>query len=720
MNETDFFTEKKHIEDLSVQEQKDFYTQVMKNENGKSRVYMLACFHKALLFYHEGDFQAAKEILEALVIDYQSYEYTPEIISCFNLMGVTTYCEGEYILTRYFFKRGLKIARDHEEKSRYSYEYNNIALTYIVEQNYTEALHYILLAEQYLGDSDEEMGAYVYVNMASIYHNLWQLNDAVRAYEKCINEYHGFQYVEDDLLICGTLLYYKRKEWDKYRLYKQKILDKINEMYVSEFVDACKVIFDCAMDENDESLALEMISHMESYARLHPDEIKVSIKVEEYKYLYAKRMGDKDGMLEALERKDAYYGKVIAASQTQRASEFERYFEVNRKLQQAVENETRANQVKTEFLANMSHDIRTPINGIMGMLTMITDDRDNQKKTDKCIGKIDACTKHLLSLVNDVLDITKLETDGVVLEQEPFNLEQVCAETMEMIEFQAEEAGLHVYAEHDNVSDINLLGSPLHLKKILVNLYGNSIKYNKPKGSIYTRLRELYRSETQIFYEFKIRDTGIGMTEDFIKTRLYEPFIQGENTGCSQYGGTGLGMSIVKKLVDRMNGSIQVESTLGVGTCFTVVLPFAIDPNPPQSMKCLENADISGKRILVVEDNELNMEIAEYILEGAGASVEKAANGKEALELYQTSKEGYFDAILMDLMMPVMDGYEAAKQIRFSNRTDAKTIPIVAMSANAYMEDVKKCLAAGMNEHVSKPVFKDTLISALAMQMSVR
>ena len=533
MNETAFFTEKKRIEDLPVQEQKDFYTQVMKNENGKSRIYMLACFHKALLFYHEGDFQTAKEILEALVIDYQSYEYTPEIISCFNLMGVTTYCEGEYILTRYFFKRGLKIAKDHEERSRYSYEYNNIALTYIVEQNYTEALHYILLAEQYLGDSDEEMGAYVYVNMASIYHNLWQLDDAVRAYEKCISEYHGFQYEEDDLLICGTLLYYKRKEWEKYRFYKQKILDKIDEMYVSEFVDACKVIFDCAMDENDESLALEMISHMESYVHLHPDEIKVSIKVEEYKYLYAKRMGDKDGMLEALERKDVYYGKVIAASQTQRASEFERYFEVNRKLQQAVENETRANQVKTEFLANMSHDIRTPINGIMGMLTMIADERSDEKKVNECIGKIDACTKHLLSLVNDVLDITKLETDGVVLEQEPFNLEQVCAETMEMIEFQAEEAGLHVFVEHDNVSDINLLGSPLHLKKILVNLFGNSIKYNKPEGSIYTSLRELNRSETQISYEFKIRDTGIGMTEDFIKTRLYEPFIQGENTGRS-------------------------------------------------------------------------------------------------------------------------------------------------------------------------------------------
>ena len=393
---------------------------------------------------------------------------------------------------------------------------------------------------------------------------------------------------------------------------------------------------------------------------------------------------------------------------------------MNRKLQQSVENETRANQVKTEFLANMSHDIRTPINGIMGMLTMIANERSDQEKVDECIGKIGACTKHLLSLVNDVLDMTKLETDAVVLEQEPFNLDQVCVETMEMIEFQAVEAGLHVYAEHDNVLDVNLIGSPLQLKKILVNLYGNSIKYNKPQGAIYTSLRELERSETSVSYEFKIRDTGIGMTKEFIETRLYEPFIQGENAGRSQYGGTGLGMSIVKQLVERMHGSIQVESTPGVETCFTVILPFAIDPNPPQRRKRLENADISGKRILVVEDNELNMEIAEYILKEAGASVEKAENGKVALEQYQISEEGYYDAILMDLMMPVMDGYEAARQIRSSDRADAKTIPIVAMSANAYMEDVKKCLAAGMNEHVSKPVFKDTLLSALATQMNVK
>ena len=419
MNESVFLKEKERVEHLSIQNQKDFYAQVMEKENGKTRVHMLACFYNALLFYHEGDFQAAREILEPLVIDYQSYEYTPEIISCFNLMGVTTYCEGEYILTRYFFNRGLKIAKNHEERSRYSYEYNNIALTYIVEQNYTEALQNILMAEQYLGDSDEEMGAYVYTNMASIYYNLFQLDEAVRAYEKCINEYHGFQYVEDDLLICGTLLYYKRKDWEKYRFYKQKILDKIDEMYVSEFADACKVLFECAMEEKDDALLRDTIVRMENYARLHPDEIKVGIKVEEYKYLYAKSVGDKDGMLAALERKDEYYGKVIAASQTQRAEEFERYFEVNRKLQQAVENETRSNQVKTEFLANMSHDIRTPINGIMGMLTMIADDRSNQEKVDTCIGKIEACAKHLLSLINDVLDITKLENDAVVLEQEP-------------------------------------------------------------------------------------------------------------------------------------------------------------------------------------------------------------------------------------------------------------------------------------------------------------
>ena len=720
MNYEAFLAETERISTLPEREQLNFYTDIMNQETGKTKVAMMACFYKALLYYHAGDYLTAKEILEPLIIDYQSYEYMPELISCFNLMGVIAYCEGEYILTRYFFKRGLKIAENHKEKSRYSYEYNNIALTYIAQQDYVKALGYILMADQYLGDSDEKMGAYVYLNMASIYHNLSRLRESAEAYNKCVEKYHGYQYVEHDLLICGMLLALKKKNWEQYETFQKKVLDKMDEMYVSEFIDACKAIFDCAMEDKDTALVYGILARMEAYVNLHPDELKVCLKVEEYKYTYAKSIGDKGGMLAALERKDALYAKMIPALETQRSLEFERYFEVNRKLQQSVENETRANQVKTEFLANMSHDIRTPINGIMGMLTMIANERSDQEKVDECIGKIGACTKHLLSLVNDVLDMTKLETDAVVLEQEPFNLDQVCVETMEMIEFQAVEAGLHVYAEHDNVLDVNLIGSPLQLKKILVNLYGNSIKYNKPQGAIYTSLRELERSETSVSYEFKIRDTGIGMTKEFIETRLYEPFIQGENAGRSQYGGTGLGMSIVKQLVERMHGSIQVESTPGVETCFTVILPFAIDPNPPQRRKRLENADISGKRILVVEDNELNMEIAEYILKEAGASVEKAENGKVALEQYQISEEGYYDAILMDLMMPVMDGYEAARQIRSSDRADAKTIPIVAMSANAYMEEVKKCLAAGMNEHVSKPVFKDTLLSALATQMNVK
>ena len=222
------------------------------------------------------------------------------------------------------------------------------------------------------------------------------------------------------------------------------------------------------------------------------------------------------------------------------------------------------------------------------------------------------------------------------------------------------------------VSDVDLLGSPLYLKKILINLFGNCIKYNKENGSIYTSLRELERSDTQIFYEFKIRDTGIGMTREFVESRLFEPFIQGKSTGCSKYGGTGLGMSIVKQLVERMHGTIQVESVPGEGTCFTVVLPFTIDSNPPKPVKMHGDMDISGRRILLVEDNELNMEIAEYMLLEAGVIVEKAENGQDALNCYLASAEYYYDAILMDLMMPVMDGYEATKQIRSSARTDAK------------------------------------------------
>ena len=435
-------------------------------------------------------------------------------------------------------------------------------------------------------------------------------------------------------------------------------------------------------------------------------------------------------MLAALEKKETYYALVLARKEEVRVRDAGRYLHIGQRLHNALESEAGANRTKTRFLANMSHDIRTPINGILGMLEVIRDCRSDEARVDDCLGKIDISAKHLLSLVNDVLDMSKIESNSFVVDAKPFNLARTLVEVDDIVRFQAEQNGLRLYTDHDDVHDADLLGSALYLKKILVNLYSNAIKYNKPGGSITTRLREVsrtadtnalkYTREGSITVELAgervlaIRDTGIGMTQDFIDNHLFEAFSQEDNAARSQYGGTGLGMSIVSQRVQKMNGTITVESTVGEGSSFTVTLPFAIDHDPPAAGPEKEApADLHGKRLLAVEDNELNMEIAEFMLKSAGAEVVKAFDGESAVRAFAADPAGC-DAILMDLMMPAMDGYAAARAIRASGQPRAGTVPIIAMSANAYAEDVKKCLDSGMNAHISKPLFKDVMLRTIA------
>ena len=268
--------------------------------------------------------------------------------------------------------------------------------------------------------------------------------------------------------------------------------------------------------------------------------------------------------------------------------------------------------------------------------------------------------------------------------------------------------------EHDDFSGINVFSSSLHLKKILINLFSNSIKYNKPGGAIHTSMRMKERTEDRIVCEFKIADTGVGMSEDFIANKLFKPFVQADNSSRSSYAGTGLGMSIVKQLVEKMGGSITVESKLGEGSCFTVVLPFELD-NQKTSVNEEDNVDtdITGMRFLVAEDNDLNMEIIEFLLTDRGAQVVPAKNGKEALDKFESAEKGTFNAVLMDLMMPVMNGLEATKKIRASSHPEAKTIPIIAMTANAFAEDEERCLAAGMNAHLAKPLDMKKVVSTI-------
>lgn len=386
--------------------------------------------------------------------------------------------------------------------------------------------------------------------------------------------------------------------------------------------------------------------------------------------------------------------------------EREREQEYQRNLLKAAEKAEAANQAKTEFLQRMSHDIRTPINGIRGMVDVGDYYYDDLKKQSECRNKIREASNILLELVNEVLDMSKLESGEIFLEEKPFNIDEVIQEVCDVVDQLAKERKIQVDMDLGPIQHMNLVGSAMHLKRLLMNVLSNAVKYNKDHGSIHLSCRELPSDQMETAaFEFICEDSGIGMSEDFQK-HIYEPFTQEKKGGASKFGGTGLGMPITKKLVEKMGGNITFESESGIGTTFTITIPFKINAEVEQ---CEDTQELplhalDGFHILLVEDNELNMEIAEFSLQNAGAKITKAWNGQEAVEIFQASSIGDFDVILMDVMMPVMNGYEATKNIRSLSREDAKTIPIIAMTANAFSEDKIKAEEAGMNEHIAKPI----------------
>lgn len=386
--------------------------------------------------------------------------------------------------------------------------------------------------------------------------------------------------------------------------------------------------------------------------------------------------------------------------------EREREQEYQRNLLKAAEKAEAANQAKTEFLQRMSHDIRTPINGIRGMVDVGDYYYDDLKKQSECRNKIREASNILLELVNEVLDMSKLESGEIFLEEKPFNIDEVIQEVCDVVDQLAKERKIQVDMDLGPIQHMNLVGSAMHLKRLLMNVLSNAVKYNKDHGSIHLSCHELPSDQMETAaFEFICEDSGIGMSEDFQK-HIYEPFTQEKKGGASKFGGTGLGMPITKKLVEKMGGNITFESESGIGTAFTITIPFKINAEVEQ---CEDTQELSlhaldGFHILLVEDNELNMEIAEFSLQNAGAKITKAWNGQEAVEIFQASSIGDFDVILMDVMMPVMNGYEATKNICSLSREDAKTIPIIAMTANAFSEDKIKAEEAGMNEHIAKPI----------------
>ena len=374
-----------------------------------------------------------------------------------------------------------------------------------------------------------------------------------------------------------------------------------------------------------------------------------------------------------------------------------------------------ANEAKTEFLQRMSHDIRTPINGICGMLDVADYYADDMEKQTECRAKIKEASHLLLELVNEILDMSKLESDEVILEEIPFNLSSISREVLVVIEQIAAEQNIRIVWEKKEITHRDFIGSPGYVKRVMMNILSNAVKYNRANGQIYISCMEFPSEQPGMTtMEFICRDTGIGMTEEFQK-HIFEPFAQ-EHTGSrTKFAGTGLGMAITKKLIEKMGGTITFESKEGAGTTFVIRVPFRIDTDRSGRPETGEKTEVSirGRHILLAEDNELNMEIAEFLLQNEGAVVTKAWNGQEAVQIFEKSGPGEFDVILIDIMMPVMNGYEAAKRIRSLDREDAQVIPIIAMTANAFTEDRMRAKEAGMNEHVAKPVDGKLLVKVI-------
>ena len=402
-------------------------------------------------------------------------------------------------------------------------------------------------------------------------------------------------------------------------------------------------------------------------------------------------------------------------NQSHRKQEVEKDEKYKSELLIAAKKAEAANEAKTEFLQRMSHDIRTPINGICGLVNMAEYYADDMEKQTEYRTKVKEASHLLLELVNDILDMSKLESGEIILEEIPFNLSSISREVFVVIEQMAAEQNIRIVWEKKEITHRDFIGSPGYVKRVMMNILSNAVKYNRENGHIYISCMEIPSEQPEMAtMEFVCRDTGIGMTEEFQKC-VFEPFAQ-EHTGSrTKFAGTGLGMAIAKNLVEKMGGTITFESEKGVGTTFVIRVPFKIDMDADkrEEQKDVSEKSIKGLYILLAEDNELNMEIAEFMLQNEGAVVTKAWNGQEAVELFEKSRPGEFDVILMDIMMPVMNGYEAAKMIRSLDREDAKEVPIIAMTANAFTEDRISAKEAGMDDHIAKPVDAKLLVKVI-------
>ena len=482
--------------------------------------------------------------------------------------------------------------------------------------------------------------------------------------------------------------------------------------------------------ENSINKAADEKGNMDEFIRVGVSTIPDPKQAEEFQTLFAREsvIAAFCGGKTELELKHKQYGddglihwmdtKVICVECSEKAI---RGIALSKCIDAEIKNEQlridaeKANQAKSNFLLRMSHDIRTPLNGILGMIDIAEQCDDDKAKQRECREKAKMSAQILLELINEVLDMGKLESGEISLEQVSFDLAEICRSVAGAISRQVQGRSIEIIEEDCHILHHKLIGSPVHFQRIMMNILSNAIKYNRENGKIYITCREISDDGTIANIEFKCRDTGIGMTPEFME-HIFDPFSQESATARTEYGGTGLGMSIVKNITDKMGGTITVESTKGVGSTFDVLIPFELDQSVPKRTAEAQESmpSIQGLKLLLAEDNALNMEIARFMLEEDGAEIIAAVNGQEAVDAFKKSAPYEVDTILMDVMMPVMDGHEATRQIRAMDRADAKQVPIIAMTASAFAEDRIAAKEAGMNEHLAKPLDTKLMMKTIA------
>ena len=715
LDDQDFLKEKKQIEKLPDFEQKAFYIQWLGVHTEKTTARVTALFCYASILYREGDFRKVMEVLMPVVMNYQSYPNSPELVSCCNQMGLAVNCEAEYDLARHYFQLALEAAEKQNLESVYSKLHNNIGLTYYDQNELEAADREYAQAEKWIEQSinKEWIAPMVYGNWANTMLKQKRWEDAIESTNLALaylDPKNAAEVAEDEEVISLYMIaYYKLGRKEQYEECREKLLD-IEKRQGLGIVTIRQLLEEEIGIEDEDFLSalyrgVDRIFHMSAQSN---DWISILICTE-IKYAHAKEKGDTKAALEALEQRVLAQTHRIDMLEKKRVETLMEYMDIANEKQKALEQAESATRAKTRFLSNMSHDIRTPMNAIFGITQLMEHDKTNLVKMEDHIQKLQVSSRHLLSLINDVLDMSKIESSEVCLNREEIYLPDLIAQLKSIMDPQTQEHHQTFVIHTDEMLYENLIGDAVRLRQVFLNLLSNAVKYTPDGGTITLDLTQKKQDKNHILLAFTVTDTGYGMTPDFVQ-HIFEPFTRAEDSTTNKIQGTGLGMAITKSIVDLMSGTITLQSEPGKGSSFfvTVLLEIAqtalvhssTEKNDSQTVGTI----LQGMKFLCAEDNALNAEILEAILEMEGADCTIYPDGRQIVEAFAQVKPGEYDAILMDMQMPVMNGLEATAAIRNNKNQLGKTIPIIAMTANAFSSDVQACLDAGMNAHLSKPL----------------